>query len=55
LANIPLESQALRNPEGRDQATLNLLAALSGMIAICAVFPAGPIEVSREFIVLASL
>ena len=34
LANVPLESHAFGNPKGRDQASLNLLAALSGVIAI---------------------
>jgi hypothetical protein len=30
LANVPLESQALGDPKGRDQASLDLLAAFSG-------------------------
>jgi hypothetical protein len=34
LANVPLEAQALGNFESRDQAALDLLAALSGVIAI---------------------
>ena len=34
LANVPLEAHALGNFESRDQAPLDLLAALSGVIAI---------------------
>jgi hypothetical protein len=34
LADVSLESHALGNPTGRDQAALDLLAALSGVIAI---------------------
>jgi hypothetical protein len=34
LANVPLEAQALGHAKGRDQAPLDLLAALSGVIAI---------------------
>jgi hypothetical protein len=34
LPNVPLEAQALGNPEGRDQTSLDLLAAFSGVIAI---------------------
>jgi hypothetical protein len=34
LANVSLEAQALGHPKGRDEAALNLLAALSGVIAI---------------------
>jgi hypothetical protein len=34
LANVPLEAQALGNAKGRDYTALDLLAALSGVIAI---------------------
>jgi hypothetical protein len=34
LAIVAFEPHAFGNPKGRDQASLNLLAALSGVIAI---------------------
>jgi hypothetical protein len=51
----PLKPRALGNFEGRDQASLDLLAAFSGVLAIGPVFPARPVEVSSKFVVLAGV
>jgi hypothetical protein len=55
LAKIALKAHALRNPEARDDAPLDLLPGLAGSLANCAIFLARSVEVSREFVVLAGL
>jgi hypothetical protein len=55
LAIVALKAHAFGNPKGRDQTALDLLATLSGMLAIGPVFPARPVEMSRELVMLAGL
>ena len=53
LPQVTIEAHAPGNLKGRDDATLDLLAALSSAFADGAKFPARPIEVSREPVALA--
>jgi hypothetical protein len=55
LPEVSLEAHAPGDLEGRDDAALDGLAALSGTFARQPVFPAGAVEVSRELVVLAGL
>jgi hypothetical protein len=55
LAKVTLEAHAFGDLETRDHAPLNLLAGFSGALASRPVFPARPVEVSREAVVLAGL
>jgi hypothetical protein len=55
LAKVTFEPHAFGNLEARDDAALDLLAALSGALASWAAFPARPVQVSSEFVVLARL
>jgi hypothetical protein len=55
LAKLTLEAHALGNLKRRDHATLDLLSTLSGALASRPIFPTRPVQVSREFVVLAGL
>lgn len=53
LPQFPFEAYALGNLKRRDHASLDLLAALSGSLTRGAKFPARPVEMSREGVMLA--
>jgi hypothetical protein len=55
LAKVALKAYALGHLKRRDDAPLDLLAGFSGALASRAVFPARPVEMSREVVVLAGL
>jgi hypothetical protein len=55
LAKVTLEAHAFGNLKSRDQAPLDLFAAFARSLTSWPVFPAWAVEVSREFVVLASL
>ena len=55
LPKVAFESHALGHLKRRDDAALDLLAGFSGALASRPVFPARPVEVSREAVVLAGL